>query len=185
MKRFLILASGLGLLVALYYGTNPDAEKVEVKVAPEPQKKDEPVVEEPKHVVESHIVDAGLIHETNNNTVDADRDYLLWNKVSDEVEMMWDKEIYTHIQYIDRENSDLLYKYYLSERKDYLRTQDRSLAQSLNDLSRLNGESIVDEDAYSSPEMRHDEFTMKLRKLFRKQYSYIEDQRKIFLDTQK
>lgn len=153
MQRILILAGGAGLMISLYYGTSAESEK---KI--------------PEQTVESHLIEETLIHEMAGNVV-PERDYLLWTKVSDEAELQWENEILTHIRSIDRENSDLLYQYYRSERRDYLKTQDRTMAQSLN------------EGDVASPEMRHDEFSMKLKKIFRKQYRYIEDQRKSFRDS--
>lgn len=127
--------------------------------------------------------DSPFIPERQDSNIDPDRDYLLWSKVSDELEEEWNKEIYTHIQYIDRYHADALYQAYLKERKVYLFPTERDLADDLNELSKLNGESIDNWRKDVDPQINEDEFIQKLRMIFRQHYGYIEGQRKIFLDN--
>lgn len=127
--------------------------------------------------------DSPSIPEKQDSNIDPDRDYLLWSKVSNEIEEEWNKEIYTHIQYFDREHADVLYQAYLKEREIYLTPTERDLSDDLNELSKLNGESIDNWRKDIDPQIHEEEFIQKLRKIFRQNYGYLEGQRKIFLDN--
>ena len=133
--------------------------------------------------IKTHNQNTVPLYEFMDSNMGSDRDYFLWRKISDEIEADWSKEVYTHCQYVDRENADELYESYLKARKEYLAPEETTLMDSLNDLSRLNSESITDEKGDLGPEQEQDAFISQLHRIFREHYGYIETQRKIFLDA--
>lgn len=183
MKVSILVIIGLCALVFIYFTKSQKS----------------PVTELPKNEISQREIDDHKRHdetlpdsldsnpvfpfESNDSNIDSDRDYLLWRKESNEIEAAWNKEIYSHLQYLDRERAEELYEAYLYERRNYLAPQEKSLSDSLDDLSKLNGESIVNEDDFIEPEEHQDKFITTLRSIFRGHYDYIEAQRKIFLDT--
>lgn len=182
MKRYLLIIGTTSLIVILFLLVQPSSDtpvtgEINFREEALPVDRSERIlpVKESKAITISEVPDES-VH------VDPDRDYLLWRKVSDDVEAEWNEELFSHIQYVDRERAQNLYRKYLEERRNFLRPQEVTLTDSLNELSRLNGESIEERDKGPDP-MADNDFAMKLRKLFGPHYRYIEDQRKIFLDT--
>ncbi|WPU65143.1 hypothetical protein [Peredibacter starrii] len=187
MAKSLLIFSGFCFIALTFYLFSQD-KAVQLKRASNPVIEKEHYHPETKSKffpkVTENLISAHPTQYEEVSDVDSDRDYLLWRKESDEIEEAWNKEIYTHIQYINREHADELYNLYLKERREYLIPQEVSLEDSLNELSRMNGESIENERDRIEPEMEQDRFISKLRGLFRQDYKYIEAQRKIFLDSQ-
>lgn len=173
--------------MALIFFLLSQEKSVQVERASNPKLQYEVISAESKDeifsVATEHLISAHPLQFEEPSDIDQDRDYLLWRKESDEIEEAWNKEIYTHIQYVNREHADELYNLYLKERLEYLSPQEITLSDSLNELSRLNGESIENDKDRIEPEMDQDRFISKLRNIFRQDYRFIEAQRKIFLDT--
>ncbi len=122
--------------------------------------------------------------EEQGSSLGPDRDHLLWRKESDAIEEAWNDEIYLHIQYVDREHADELYRAYAKSRRDYLNMKNPPLSDALDDLLKLNGQSIPSDDEFLTPEVLHNEFVTNLKLIFRQHYSHIEERRKVFLDAQ-
>ena len=184
MKKYLLILTSFFLVVSffLFSGNKSNSTKSNVRSLIDkkslPQKKKIELQElktDNQNIVPSF--------DSQDSSMDSDRDYLLWRKISDEIEADWSKEIYIHCQYVDRENADKLYESYLKARNEYLAPQETTLLDTLDDLSRLNSESITDENDYLEPQNEQDIFITQLHRIFREHYGYIEAQRKIFLDT--
>lgn len=167
------------IAVILFRSSHQTKDEIAKPIHPAPHKASSPNTTFPT------ITSSQMMATAHSSHLDQNRDYLLWGKLNDELEATWEKEIFGHIQYIDRENAQDLYRAYSYERTKYLADEELSLTSQLNDLSRLNGESVEDPKKFENPEMLQDEFITALRRIFRQHYGFIEDQRKIFLDAHK
>jgi hypothetical protein len=184
MKKYLLILTSLIILVTFFLFLGNKSNSTESNVESLINKKSLPQtkkIELQKLKMDNQNIVPSF--ESEDSNMDSDRDYLLWRKITDEIEANWSKEIYLHCQYLDRENADKLYESYLKARKEYLVPQETNLSDTLNDLSRLNGESITNENDYLDPQQEQDEFITQLHRIFREHYGYIEAQRKIFLDA--
>jgi hypothetical protein len=183
MKKYILIFTSFVILVSFFLFSGNKSNSTESTVGSIIYKKSLP----PSKKIELQELKTDnqniVPSSESQDSMDSDRDYLLWRKISDKIEDEWSKEIYLHCQYVDRENADKLYNSYLKARKEYIAPQETTLLDSLNDLSRLNGESITNENDNLEPEDEQDAFITQLRRIFREHFGYIQTQRKIFLDA--
>jgi hypothetical protein len=185
MRKLLLIMSSLFIAVLILFALTQENPKTP-EISSNHKIKNKKTKQKSHSIPSENLLDNSnsiLPSETHDPSIDPDRDYLLWNKKSNEIEDAWNKEIYSHIQYIDREHAEGLYSSYLKERNSYLAPQEKNLSDTLDDFSRLNGESIDDPERYTNAELQQDEFITNLRRIFRQNYEYIETQRKVFLDA--
>lgn len=183
MKKYILIFTSFVILVSFFLFSGSKSNSTESTVGSIIYKKSLPPSKK-FELQELKTDNQNIVPSSESqDSMDSDRDYLLWRKISDKIEDEWSKEIYLHCQYVDRENADKLYNSYLKARKEYIAPQETTLLDSLNDLSRLNGESITNENDNLEPEDEQDAFITQLRRIFREHYGYIETQRKIFLDA--
>ena len=183
MKKYILIFTSVVILVSFFLFSGSKSNSTESTVGSIIYKKSLP----PSKKIELQELKTDnqniVPSSESQDSMDSDRDYLLWRKISDKIEDEWSKEIYIHCQYVDRENADKLYDSYLKARKVYIAPQETTFLDNLDDLSRLNGESITNENENLEPEDEQDAFITQLRRIFREHYGYIQTQRKIFLDA--
>jgi hypothetical protein len=184
MKKYILIFTSFFILVSFFLFSGSKSNSTESTVGSIIYKKSLPPSKKIELQEELKTDNQNIVPSSESQDfMDSDRDYLLWRKISDKIEDEWSKEIYLHCQYVDRENADKLYNSYLKARKEYIAPQETTLLDSLNDLSRLNGESITNENDNLEPEDEQDAFITQLRRIFREHFGYIQTQRKIFLDA--
>lgn len=138
------------------------------------------------HATQSNLgetEDYGLIDFYADNGVDQERDVQVWQSLGEESESLWHRELLEHLRYVDRDNAEALFKSYKKLWADYFVPRGTGLKEVVHELSKMNGESYEDLEQYDNVLMKEDDFSRELRRIFKDNYQFIENERKKFVDA--
>lgn len=185
MKKYLFVFCCLTLFAYWYSLSQPVSNSEALPLSPSKAVSGKSIPRNPRDVrLKTHKGETFTVHGVDTSLADPDRDYLMWRKISPEAEAAWSLELYELIKYFDRENAINVFEQYQKARAEFLSTKETTLVDQLDEISRLNGESIEEKNKYSNDEMDQDIFVTEIRSIFRQNYGLVESERKKFLDSQ-